>query len=48
MNDQEIVVQIPGRVRLFSAKVQTGSGAHPNSYSMGYVCSFPGSKAVEE
>jgi len=27
--------------------VQTGSGAHPASYSMGIRDSFPGGKAVE-
>jgi hypothetical protein len=40
---------IPGRATDFSLfhSVQTGSCAHPASYSMGTACSFPGVKAAE-
>ena len=37
--------QIPERVQ-FSAHVQTGPGAHPASYTIGYRVSIPGVKAA--
>jgi hypothetical protein len=35
----------PGRIKNFLPVVQTGSGAHPASFSMGNRGSFPGDKA---
>jgi len=43
--------EIPGRELkgfVFHYHVQTGSGAHPASYLVGTVDSFPGSKATGE
>jgi hypothetical protein len=42
-----IEVQFPAQVKIFYSGlcVQTGSGAHPASCTMGTGCPFPGSKA---
>jgi hypothetical protein len=46
LDDQAIGVRSPAGARDFSSilYVQTGSGAHPASYTMGTGCPFPGGK----
>jgi hypothetical protein len=45
----QLLAHDPGRGVKFSLlqKIQTGSGAHPGSYSMGAGVSFPGSEAAK-
>jgi hypothetical protein len=47
LDDQAIEVQSSAEVRGFSCSlcVQTGSGAHPDSYTIGTEGPFPGGKA---
>jgi hypothetical protein len=48
LDDRGVGVKSPGRVKNFLFHVvQTGSGAHPTSYTMGTGYSFPGGKAAE-
>jgi hypothetical protein len=48
MDDRGSRVRFPARAGNFSLhhRVQNGSGAHPDSYSMGTRGSFPGSKVA--
>jgi hypothetical protein len=47
LDDREIGIRSLAEARDFSSilRVQTGSGAHPASYTMGTGGSFPGGKA---
>jgi hypothetical protein len=47
LDDRAIEVRSPAEVKDFSSSlcVQTGSGAHPASYTMGTGGLFPGGKA---
>jgi hypothetical protein len=47
LDDRGVEVRVPVGSRIFLLHVlQTGSGAHPDSYPMGTGDSFPGDKAV--
>jgi hypothetical protein len=42
LDDQGVRVRVPEGSRIFSSHVQTGSGVHPTSYSLGTGGSFSG------
>jgi hypothetical protein len=48
LDDRAIGVQSPAGAKDFSSNlcVQTGSGAHPDSCTMGTGCPFPGGKSA--